>query len=77
MPSTLAFVAYSLVVGLVSLPLVAGHSQFVASFVTSTVGLPRISLALAGIAVSTVLAAAFGLVSVLYARRRVDRFQFD
>jgi len=76
-PSTFAFVVYSLVIGLVSLPLVVGHSQLAAEFITSTVGLPRIGLALAGIAVSTVLAAAFGLVSVLYARRRVDRFQFD
>ena len=76
-PSMFAFVAYSLMIGLVSLPLVAVHSRLVAEFVTSTVGLPRIGLALAGIAVSAVLAAAFGLVSVLYARRRVDRFQFD
>jgi len=76
-PSTFAFVVYSLVVGLVSLPLVVGHSQLAAEFITSTVGLPRIGLVLAGIAVSTVLAAAFSLVSVLYARRRVDRFQFD
>jgi hypothetical protein len=76
-PSTLAFVAYSLVIGLVSLPLVAGHSRLVAEFVTSMVGLPRFGLALAGIVVSTALAAAFSLVAVLYARRRIDRFQFD
>jgi len=76
-PSTFAFVAYSLVVGLVSVPLVVGHSQWVATYVASTIGPARVTLTVGGIVVSTVLAAAFGLVSVLYARRRVDRFQFD
>ncbi|MEA1930488.1 MAG: hypothetical protein U9O06_02950 [Euryarchaeota archaeon] len=76
-PSTLAFLLYSIVIGLVSLPLVVGHSHIIASAVTSTLGLPRTGLALAGLVVSTVLAASCGLVSVLYARRRVDRFQFD
>ena len=76
-PSTFAFVAYSVVVGLVSLPLVVGHSQLAAEFVASTVGPARVTLTVGGIVVSTVLAASFSLVSVLYARRRVDRFQFD
>lgn len=76
-PSTLAFVIYSVVVGIVSLPLLIGHSRIVGQWTTSTLGVSSAVLGGVGLLAAVTLAAAFGLVSVLYARRRVDRFQFD
>jgi hypothetical protein len=76
-PSTLAFIGYSLLIGLVSLPLLVGHSRLVGQWISSTLGIPSVAVGVGGLVVTVILAAAFSLVSALYARRRVDRFQFD
>ena len=66
-----------LVVGIVSVPLLVGHSRFVGQLISSTVGVSPVAVAVAGLLVSVVLAATFGLISAFYARQRVDRYQFD
>ncbi|MFO7833029.1 MAG: hypothetical protein R6V31_02965 [Halohasta sp.] len=72
-PSTLAFGAYSVVIGIVAAPLVVGHVSEVAGFVS----IPAVVVAAVGIGVSTVVGAVLGAVSTGYAIQRVDRFQFD
>ena len=76
-PSTFAFVVYSTVIGVSSFPLLASHSRLGGQFVSSMFGVRPVVTVLAGIGVSTALAAAFCLASVLFAVRRIDRFQFD
>jgi hypothetical protein len=76
-PSTLAFIGYSLVIAIVSLPLLLGHSRLVGQWISSLVGISSVAVGLGGLAVAAILSATLGSVSALYARQRVDRFQFD
>ena len=76
-PSTLAFIGYSVLIALLSLPIVAAHSLIVGEFVVSAVGIPPVALGVASLILTAVVAAAFGLVSVLFGVRQVKRFQFD
>ncbi len=72
-PSTFAFGIYSVVIGIVALPLVVGHVSAVAGFLA----VPPVAIAAVGIGVSTVVGAVLGAVSTGYAIQRVDRFKFD
>lgn len=76
-PSTFAFVSYSVAIVIVSFPLVGGHSRTLSNLIESTLGIPPLVVALTGVVVTATLAASFSLVSVIYAVRQVERHQFD
>lgn len=76
-PSTLAFVVYSIVLILVALPTIIGHSVTVGHAIDSWLGVPQPTLRLAGTALSGTLGVGFGAVSAAYAVRSVDGFRFD
>lgn len=75
-PSTLAFVVYSIVLVLVALPTIIGHSATIGHAIDSWLGTPQTTLRLAGTALSGALGVGFGGVSAAYAVRSVDGFRF-
>ena len=76
-PSTFAFVIYSLVVSIVALPLLLTHTGLVTHLVADTLGFSPIVLGGGGIVVTAVLGVAFGLFSFLYARRTVENYRME
>jgi len=76
-PSTFGFAVYSLVVGIVALPLLITHTGIITTLVANTVGISAVVLGSVGIAITAVLGVAFGLFSVLYALRTVESYRFD
>ena len=76
-PSTFGFLLYSAVVSIVSLPVLLAHTAPVGQFVGDVLGLSYVSIALVGIGLTTVLAAAFGLFSTLFAVRTVRKYRLN
>lgn len=76
-PSTFAFVIYSLVVSIVALPLLVTHTGLVTHLVADTVGVSAVVLGVVGIVLTAVLGVAFGLFSLLYARRTVEGYRME
>lgn len=75
-PSTLAFGVYSVVLLVVAVPTLAGHSSIIGDAIAS-VGPSRSIVRIAGTLASSMLAIAGGLLSSAYAVRSVERFHFD
>jgi hypothetical protein len=76
-PSILAFVVYSIVLVLVALPTLIGHSVTITHAIDSWLDIPQPTLRLAGTVLSGILGSGFGVVSAVYAVRSVDAFRFD
>jgi hypothetical protein len=76
-PSILAFVVYSIVLVLVALPTLIGHSLIITHAIDSWLGIPQPTLRLAGTVLSGILGVGFGVVSAGYAVRSVDAFRFE
>ena len=76
-PSTVAFVVYSLAVSVVALPLLVTHTGFITHLVADTFGVSPIAFGGVGIAITAVLGVAFGLFSFLYARRTVEGYRLE
>jgi len=76
-PSTFAFVIYSLVVSVVALPLLLTHTGLITHLVVDTLVVSPVVLGGVGIGITAVLGVAFGLFSFLYARRTVEGYQME
>jgi len=76
-PSTFAFVIYSLVVSIVALPLLVTHTGLITHLVGDTLGISPTVFGGVGIAITAVLGVAFGLFSFLYARRTVEDYRME
>ncbi|RQG87077.1 hypothetical protein EA462_15710 [Natrarchaeobius halalkaliphilus] len=76
-PSTIAFGIYSVVIALVALPTLVGHSSVVGHVIESAFGTSQLSLALGGTIGTVLLAAPVGLLSMRYAIRSVERFHLE
>jgi hypothetical protein len=76
-PSLLAFVVYSAVLGIVALPTLLGHSAIVGHALASWFDLARATVGLAGTALSGGLGIGVGIVSARYAIRSVGEFRFE
>ena len=76
-PSTFGFLLYSLLVSVVALPVSVAHLHPVNHLASDILGTGSITIALAGVGLTTLLAAAFGLFSTLFAVRTVRRYRLD
>lgn len=76
-PSLPAFVVYSLVVGIVALPALVGHSAIGGGALASWFGLSRATVGAAGAVLSGVLGVGTGLVSARFAIRSIETFRFE
>jgi hypothetical protein len=76
-PSTFAFVVYSLVVSIVALPLLITHTGLITHLVADTLGVSPVVFGGVGIVITAVLGVAFGLFSFLYARRTVEGYRME
>ena len=76
-PSTFAFTIYSLTISIVALPLLLTHTGIITHLVVDTVGISPLAFGGSGIAITAVLGSAFGLVSILYARRTVNGYRME
>ncbi|ERH03076.1 MAG: hypothetical protein J07HN6_00079 [Halonotius sp. J07HN6] len=76
-PSTFGFLLYSAVISIVALPVLLAHIAPVGQFVGDALGLSVVSIALVGIALTTVVAVAFGLFSTLFAVRTVRKYRLE
>lgn len=76
-PSTVAFVVYSIVLLLVALPTLVGHSVLISHAIESWLGIPQLMMRLFGTLLSGGLSVVVGVVSIVYAIRSVDAFRFD
>lgn len=76
-PSILAFAVYSIVLILVALPTLLGHSVLVGHVIESWLGFSQGTLRLSGTVLSGILGIGVGAVSVVYAIRSVDEFRFE
>ena len=74
-PSTFGFLLYSVVVSVVALPVLLGHTRLISHLAADALGLSAVSIALAGIGLTALLAVAFGLFSTLFAVRTVARYR--
>jgi uncharacterized membrane protein len=74
-PSTVAFIGYSLVVACVSLPAMIGHSATVGHALASVLHLDQFVIAVGGTVVSTILAVGVGAISTTVANRRLDGYR--
>ncbi|RQG97333.1 hypothetical protein [Natrarchaeobius chitinivorans] len=76
-PSTLAFGVYSVLIALVSIPLLLGHSSLVGGAIASTLEQPRLVVAVTGTIVTGLLAVPIALLSARYAIRSVDTYHLE
>ncbi|WP_121744994.1 hypothetical protein [Natronorubrum halophilum] len=76
-PSLLAFTVYSVVLGVVALPALLGHSSFVADAFASLLGTSTVVIGLAGVAVTALIAGLLGVLSAYYAIRSVESFHLE
>ena len=76
-PSTFAFVIYSLLVSIVALPVLLTHTGLITHLVADILGVSSIVFGGVGIGITAVLGVAFGLFSFLYARRTVDGYRME
>ncbi|SDQ95912.1 hypothetical protein [Natronobacterium texcoconense] len=75
-PSTLAFAVYSVVVVIVSLPAILGHSAIVGHAIASLLGTEQIVVAVGGTALSALVAVPIAGLSARYAIRSVETYHF-
>lgn len=76
-PSLLAFVVYSVVICVLALPVLLGHSSFVAERVTSPLGFSSVATGFIGTGLTALLAIPLAALSGSFAIRSVDTFHFD
>ena len=76
-PSTFAFVIYSLVVSIVALPLLITHTGLISHLVSDVFGISPTVFGGVGVGITAVLGVAFGLFSFLYARRTVEGYRME
>lgn len=76
-PSMLAFAVYSVVICVVALPALLGHSSFVADGFASLLGTSTFAIGLVGTLLTALVAVPLGVLSAYYAIRSVDSFHFD
>ena len=76
-PSTIAFVIYSLAVGIVTLPLLGGHSALLGHAIADWVAVSRLHVAVVGIAISVIGGLTVGTLSAKYAIRTVETYHFE
>ncbi|MFP8953984.1 hypothetical protein ACLI4Z_13605 [Natrialbaceae archaeon A-arb3/5] len=76
-PSTLAFTVYSVVLVLVAVPTLFGHSAIVGGWLASLFGTSEGVIAVAGTLGTVLLAVALGALSARYATHSVETFHLD
>ncbi|AXR79984.1 hypothetical protein [Natrarchaeobaculum sulfurireducens] len=76
-PSKTAFAVYSVVILLVTLPTILGHSAIVSHWLTSVFGVHEIVINAAGAIFSALLVVLFGSISTYIAIHRVESYRFE
>jgi len=76
-PSTIAFAVYTIVLVAVALPTLVGHSAIISHAIDSWVGVSQLIIRLFGTLLSGTFSIVVGVLSIVYAIRSVDDFQFE